>query len=91
MDKLGNPICCQMLRAIPGNKPVEVYLLSVVWSQYNMIWYHMIVGCLSTLTSNINCILKLLYIVTATNFYLYFLLLILNLNFFFNLGYIYES
>lgn len=23
-DKMGNPICCQMLRAIPGNKPVEV-------------------------------------------------------------------
>ncbi|KAK3753540.1 hypothetical protein QZH41_018510 [Actinostola sp. cb2023] len=30
MDKLGNPICCQMLRALPGNKPVEVTCLAVL-------------------------------------------------------------
>ncbi|XP_031570001.1 vacuolar protein sorting-associated protein 11 homolog [Actinia tenebrosa] len=29
-DKLGNPVCCQMLRAIPGNKPVAVSCLAVL-------------------------------------------------------------
>ena len=28
-DKRGNPMCCHMLRAIPGNKPVEVSLADV--------------------------------------------------------------